>query len=57
MGLFGCYCLITRLVGGKNAHGSLFSREEFGTMTDIAHEEGVFEESGIQNHKKSITFQ
>lgn len=48
--------LITRLVGGKNAHGSLFSREEFGTMTDIAHEEGVFEESESKIIKNLLRF-
>ena len=37
--------LFTRLVGKKGVHGSVFSREDFSAMTDIAHEEGVFQES------------
>jgi len=37
--------LFTRMFG-KSAHGeSILSREDFHAMTDIAHEEGVFEES------------
>ena len=37
--------LFTRIFG-KSAHGeSILSREDFHAMTDIAHEEGVFEES------------
>lgn len=37
--------LFTKLVGKKGVHGSVFSREDFSAMTDIAHEEGVFQES------------
>ena len=37
--------LTTRLVGGKGHHGSVFSREDFSAITQIAEEEGVFEES------------
>jgi len=44
--------LTTKIVGGKNAHGSVLSREDFQAMTNIAHEEGVFEknESAIINN-------
>jgi len=37
--------LFTKLVGKKGEHGSVFSREDFSAMTDLAHEEGVFQES------------
>ena len=37
--------LTTKLIGGKNAHVSTVSRESFMAMSDIAHEEGVFQES------------
>ena len=37
--------LATKLIGGKNVHGSVFSRDDFTTMADIAHKEGVFQES------------
>ncbi|MDH3698129.1 MAG: hemolysin family protein [Flavobacteriaceae bacterium] len=37
--------LFTRLIGKKGHHGSVLSREDFTAMADIAHEEGVFQES------------
>lgn len=37
--------LFTKLIGKKGAHGSVLSREDFSAMTEIAHEEGVFQES------------
>lgn len=37
--------LFTKLIGKKGVHASMFSREDFSAMTDLAHEEGVFEES------------
>ena len=53
--------LFTRMFG-KSAHGeSILSREDFHAMTDIAHEEGVFEESesvvikNLLNFKKILT--
>ncbi|MFH6602951.1 CNNM domain-containing protein [Maribacter algicola] len=44
-GLLWLLQLFTKLVGGKGHHGSVLSREDFTAMTDIAHEEGVFEKS------------
>lgn len=35
----------TTSIVGKNAHGNIISREDFHAMTDIAQEEGVFQES------------
>lgn len=37
--------LFTRMIGKKGEHGSVLSREDFKAMADIAHEEGVFQES------------
>ena len=37
--------LTTKLIGGKGHHGSVFSRESFMAMTDLAHEEGVFQKN------------
>jgi CBS domain containing-hemolysin-like protein len=37
--------LTTKLIGGKSAHGSVLSREDFTAMAEIAEEEGVFKES------------
>lgn len=37
--------LATKLIGGKSVHGSVLSREDFHTMTDIAQEVGVFEKN------------
>ena len=44
-GLLWVLQLFTKLVGGKGHHGSVLSREDFTTMAEIAHEEGVFQES------------
>lgn len=44
-GLLWILQLFTKLVGGKGHHGSVLSREDFTAMADIAHEEGVFQES------------
>lgn len=47
--------LTTRLIGGKG-HGSVLSREGFVAMTEIAHEEGVFEENESKVIKNLLTF-
>ncbi|MBD0780047.1 DUF21 domain-containing protein [Maribacter sp. ANRC-HE7] len=44
-GLLWVLQLFTKLVGGKGHHGSVLNREDFTAMADIAHEEGVFQES------------
>ncbi|WP_242203415.1 CNNM domain-containing protein [Aestuariivivens insulae] len=44
-GLLWLLQLTTKLIGGKGHHGSVLSRESFMAMTDIAHEEGVFQEN------------
>lgn len=48
--------LFTRLIGKKNAHGSVLSREDFTAMADIAHEEGVFHESESKVIKNLLRF-
>jgi len=48
--------LFTKLVGKKGEHGSVFSREDFSAMTDLAHEEGVFQEVGIHDNTQSFKF-
>lgn len=48
--------LTTNLVGGKNAHGSILSREDFHAMANIAEEEGVFEESESAIIKNLLSF-
>jgi len=47
--------LFTKLFG-QGHHGSVFSREGFLAMTDIAHEEGVFHESESKVIKNLLTF-
>ncbi|AUP79313.1 CNNM domain-containing protein [Flavivirga eckloniae] len=47
--------LTTKLIGGKG-HGSVLSREDFQAMTDIAHEEGVFQENESKIIKNLLTF-
>ena len=47
--------LTTRLIGGKG-HGSVLNRESFIAMTDIAHEEGVFQESESKVIKNLLNF-
>lgn len=44
-GLLWLLQLFTKLIGKKGKQGSILSREDFSAMTDIAHEEGVFQES------------
>ena len=49
--------LTTKLIGGKGAHGeSVLSREDFTAMADIAHEEGVFQESESKVIKNLLSF-
>lgn len=48
--------LTTKLIGGKGHHGSVLSREDFHVMTDMAHEEGVFQESESKVIKNLLTF-
>lgn len=48
--------LTTKLIGGKNAHVSTVSRDSFLAMADIAHEEGVFQESESKVIKNLINF-
>ena len=45
----------TKLIGDKG-HGSVLSREDFHAMTDIAHEEGVFQENESKIIKNLLTF-
>ena len=47
--------LTTKLIGGSG-HGSVLSREGFMVMTDMAHEEGVFQESESKVIKNLLTF-
>lgn len=49
--------LATKLIGGKSAHVSTVSRDSFLAMTDIAHEEGVFQESESKVIKNLLNFQ
>ena len=55
-GLLWILQLFTKLIGSKGEHGSVLSREDFSAMTDIAHEEGVFEESESKVIKNLLTF-
>ncbi|UGU18243.1 hemolysin family protein [Sinomicrobium kalidii] len=48
--------LATRLIGGKHTHESVFSREDFSAMTDIAEKEGVFDESESKVIKNLLQF-
>ncbi|TYP99712.1 CBS domain containing-hemolysin-like protein [Tenacibaculum adriaticum] len=45
MGILWLLQLATKLIGGKGAHGSILSREDFSAMAEIAEQEGVFHES------------
>ncbi|MEC3906370.1 hemolysin family protein [Tamlana sp. 2201CG12-4] len=47
--------LTTKLIGG-NGHGSILTRESFMVMTDMAHEEGVFQENESKVIKNLLTF-
>ncbi|MFS4455205.1 CNNM domain-containing protein [Maribacter sp. 2304DJ31-5] len=55
-GLLWLLQLFTRLVGGKGHQGSVLSREDFTVMTDLAHEEGVFEKSESRIIKNLLRF-
>ena len=48
--------LTTKLISGKDIHGSILSREDFHAMTNIAEEEGVFEENESAIIKNLLTF-
>ncbi|MEM8999084.1 MAG: hemolysin family protein [Bacteroidota bacterium] len=54
-GLLWILQLFTKLVG-KEHHGSVLSREDFTAMTEIAHEEGVFQESESKMIKNLLRF-
>ena len=54
-GLLWVLQLFTRLIG-KSHQGSVLSREDFTAMADIAHEEGVFEESESKVIKNLLQF-
>lgn len=47
--------LTTKLIGSKG-HGSILSREDFTAMTDIAEQEGVFQESESKVIKNLLNF-
>lgn len=49
--------LFTKLIGKKGHHGSVLSREDFTAMTEIAHEEGVFQESESKVIKNLLKFE
>lgn len=55
-GLLWVLQLFTKLIGSKGEHGSVLSREDFTAMTDIAAEEGVFEESESTVIRNLLTF-
>lgn len=55
-GLLWVLQLFTRLIGKKEVHGSVLSREDFTAMADIAHEEGVFQESESKVIKNLLKF-
>lgn len=55
-GLLWVLRLFTKLVGGGKHHGSVLSREDFNAMTDMAHEEGVFEKSESTIIKNLLRF-
>jgi len=48
--------LTTKLIGGKGHHGSILSREDFHVMADMAHKEGVFQDSESKIIKNLLTF-
>lgn len=55
-GLLWVLQLFTKLIGSKGEHGSILSREDFSVMTEIAEEEGVFEESESKVIRNLLTF-
>ncbi|RAV29178.1 CNNM domain-containing protein [Sinomicrobium soli] len=48
--------LTTRLIGGSQSHGSVFSREDFTAMADIAEQEGVFDQGESKLIKNLLQF-
>lgn len=48
--------LTTKLIGGKNVHGSILSRADFHAMTDIAQKQGIFEKNESAIIKNLLTF-
>lgn len=55
-GLLWVLQLFTKLVGGSAHEGSVLSREDFTAMTEVAHEEGVFEKSESTIIKNLLRF-
>jgi len=55
-GLLWLLQLSTKVIGDRANHGSVLSREDFHAMTDIAQEEGVFEENESAIIKNLLTF-
>ncbi len=55
-GLLWLLQLFTRLISKGTVHGSVLSREDFTTMTDIAEEEGVFHSSESAVIKNLLRF-
>jgi len=56
-GILWLLLFTTRLIGKEEVHGSsVFSREDFHAMTEIAEEEGVFEEKESNVIKNIISF-
>ena len=55
-GLLWLLQLTTKLIGGKGHHGSVLSREDFHVMADMAHEDGLFQESESKIIKNLLTF-
>ncbi|RAV28345.1 CNNM domain-containing protein [Sinomicrobium soli] len=48
--------LTTKLIGGSQSHGSVFSREDFTAMADIAEKEGVFDQGESKVIKNLLQF-
>ncbi len=46
----------TKMIGAKGEHGSVLSREDFSAMTDIAEQEGVFQENESTVIRNLINF-
>lgn len=55
-GLLWLLQLTTKLIGGKGHQGSVLSREDFHVMTQIAEDEGVFQESESKVIKNMLAF-
>lgn len=57
LGILWLLQITTRIIGKEEIHGSsVFSREDFHVMTEIAEEEGVFEEQESNVIKNIISF-